>query len=100
MLRTMTTLTEEAKERLLPIIDSVIALGDELQLAPEQMLCAMAAPSGSLLLCNIDPRGETEINRLIWLGQDALHLAVALRRIQEGAIGPRPDGSLGIRTDA
>lgn len=36
----------------------------------------------------------------IWLGQDALHVAVAVARVSAGAIAERPDGSFGIKLDA
>lgn len=96
----ITTLSDGAKQRFETIVDQVVALGNELQLAPAQMVCAISAIGAAALLCNVDPRDETEINNRIWLGQDALHVAVAVARVSAGAIAERHNGSFGIKLDA
>lgn len=74
--------------------------GDRGQIPPDQMLAAAGALLGSVLVCNMDPRDEAEVNRRIALAIDAMQVSTATLRINAGVFEARPDGSLGIRTDA
>ena len=64
------------------------------------MLAALAVISAAILLTNVDGRDETEINRRIRFAAAALQVSVGAERIRSGAVGPRPDGSFGIKLDA
>lgn len=81
-------------------IDELAEIGTRLQIAPDQMLAALAVITGAALLCNVDARDEAEVNRRISFTLAALHIAVGAERIRSGAVGPRPDGSFGIKLDA
>ena len=90
----------ELTEAVLAAVPAITDAGTRLQVPPDQMIAVVSLLTMGVLLCNVDPRDELEINRRIAFAYDALHVAVAVRRIQVGAIAERPDGSFGIRADA